>query len=495
LGNERSGAQIPSIMNPVDAKEEPPTYFKINKFTASFQGMVDSYGIARYREINPAVFAIITFPWEFGIMFGDVGHGIILLLVALAFIYKERDWEGKKINEIVELLYSGRYLMLLMSIFSIYQGFLYNEFFSLPMNFGSVWKLQTNETDPNATFSNFAIPGYPGPDGHPTYVFGVDPVWKGSSNELLYYNSVKMKMSVIIGVIQMSVGIFLHLLNALYFKNWIDIFAEFFPRIIFLWCIFGYMCFMIFFKWGTDYVSQDARNVQWKIDNNISDPSVRGPEVGSNGAPVLLNELIFMVLPGGKPDLLYKGQESIQKALIAVAFLMVPIMAFLKPCYIRKFHKKAETDINYELYEDKSKSTDKKEESAADHEDGEDFSEIMVHQLLETIEFVLGSVSHTASYLRLWALSLAHSELSTVFWDKIVFMLIHLTAPNHWIVVALATFAAHSIWFFVTFLVMIFMEGLSAFLHTLRLHWVEFQSKFYKGDGHQFQPFSFNKIE
>jgi len=278
-------------------------------------------------------------------------------------------------------------------------------------------------------------------------------------------------MSVILGVIQMSVGIFFKLANGVHYGHQLDIWFEFLPQIVFLLATFGYLCFLIFAKWT----------------------------LAVDRSPLILIVLINMFLPTSGSQNSTTNQyiydtnteKSVETVLVVTALVCVPLMLVPKPlilgCVFNKRKKRVQNGEDHladESWEGQTVNDFK-------------VSEVVVHQILETIEFVLGTLSHTASYLRLWALSLAHSELSTVFWDM-------LFAPAAAAGVSLlnmpwlsgvGAFFGFAVWFAITVGVILGMESLSAFLHALRLHWVEFQSKFYKGDGIKFKPLDFKKPE
>ena len=85
------------------------------------------------------------------------------------------------------------------------------------------------------------------------YLFGIDPNWSETDNKLEFYNSVKMKMAVVLGVVQMSGGLVLSLLNHLYYNDMKHVWFGFIPELVFLWSTFGYMCLMIIVKWNTNW--------------------------------------------------------------------------------------------------------------------------------------------------------------------------------------------------------------------------------------------------
>jgi V-type H+-transporting ATPase subunit a len=108
----------------------PPTFIKTNDYTWVYQEIVNTYGIPMYKEFNPAVFACITFPFLFGVMFGDMGHGGLLFAVGLIMIMCNNTI--KRISHEVSLL---RYLVTAMGFFAFFNGFIYNEFFAIPIDF------------------------------------------------------------------------------------------------------------------------------------------------------------------------------------------------------------------------------------------------------------------------------------------------------------------------------------------------------------------------
>eukprot|EP01052_Picozoa_sp_SAG31_P007817 SAG31_NODE_379_length_16485_cov_3.654583_6_plen_240_part_00 len=92
-------------------------------------------------------YTIVTFPFLFAVMFGDAGHGLLLLMLALYFIYNEKKLGADKLNDMIQMPFDGRYVLFLMSVFAIYCGFLYNEFFGMPLDIwgGTRWHYGSSE--------------------------------------------------------------------------------------------------------------------------------------------------------------------------------------------------------------------------------------------------------------------------------------------------------------------------------------------------------------
>ncbi|CEJ91749.1 Putative Vacuolar ATPase [[Torrubiella] hemipterigena] len=485
----RAGLSVPSIINEIRTNKTPPTYLKTNKFTEAFQTIVNAYGTATYREVNPTMPVIVTFPFLFAVMFGDFGHAIIMLCSALAMIYWEKPL--KKVTfELFAMMYYGRYIALIMATFSIFTGLIYNDIFSKSMTlFPSAWEFRRppgDYTEGQSVEATLNEHGY-------RYPFGLDPAWHGASNDLLFSNSYKMKMSIILGWAHMTYSLCFAYINARHFKKPIDIWGNFVPGMIFFQSIFGYLVVCIIYKWSVDWSS-----------------------VG-NKAPGLLNMLIYMFLQPGELEAgaqLYSGQAFVQVSLLLLAFAQVPVLLFLKPFYLRWEHNRARAqgyrglgehsrvsaldgdDENDGLMNGHGTSFDDGEGVAMisqnideEHEEF-DFSEVMIHQVIHTIEFCLNCVSHTASYLRLWALSLAHQQLSVVLWN----MTLGIVLPMNGIVGVFMIVVGFYLWFFLTIAILVCMEGTSAMLHSLRLAWVESFSKFAEFNGWPFAPFSFNTL-
>uniref|UniRef100_A0AAQ5YB41 V-type proton ATPase subunit a n=1 Tax=Amphiprion ocellaris TaxID=80972 RepID=A0AAQ5YB41_AMPOC len=447
-GSRKSGATVPSFVNRIPTTDTPPTLIRTNKFTSGFQNIVDAYGVGTYREVNPAPFTIITFPFLFAVMFGDLGHGAIMALSAAWMVLYENNRKLKNTrNEIWNTFFEGRYIILMMGLFSIYTGLIYNDCFSKSLNiFGSGWSVKAMfdekvwdgngvlTLDPNITGV------FKGP-----YPLGIDPIWNLASNRLTFLNSYKMKMSVILGIIHMSFGVVLSTFNHLHFRKEYNLYLVFLPELLFLLCLFGYLVFMILYKW-LFFTVKDSRHA----------PSI------------LIHFINMFLMQSDAVQPLYPGQTGLQAFLLVIAVLSVPVLLLGKPVYLYWLQNGSHRLGMYRF----------------------NLADEFLHQAIHTIEYCLGCISNTASYLRLWALSLAHAQLSEVLWAMVMRIGLRMDTSLG-VLFLVPVFGLFAV---LTVSILLVMEGLSAFLHALRLHWVEFQNKFYSGTGVKFCPFSFSLL-
>lgn len=81
-GALRGPFQITASTPPRTEHREVPTCLPVNWLTRAFSSLVKQYGVPRYGEINPTLIFALSFIAMFGMMFGDVGHGAVIILAA-----------------------------------------------------------------------------------------------------------------------------------------------------------------------------------------------------------------------------------------------------------------------------------------------------------------------------------------------------------------------------------------------------------------------------
>ncbi len=388
--------------NHEEEEEKPPTLLKNPKTLESYERLTKSFGIPSYGEIDPTLFMAISFPIFFGLMFGDIGHGLLLLIVSILGLIGKR--KNLDLGEIGNYVINGAPLLFFCSIFSIFFGFLYGEFFGFSI-YHEKWYIAIAPLlmpfrdllvkifyifDFDAGVKMFTDPTYheyihPPPEG---------PVWFSP----MHHPWVLFIISIIIGAVHLSLGLFLDIVNKFRHKEYVE--AILGPG-VWLWFYIGFI--WIIFNKGIVFMN-------WFKELSFSEP-----------AKLATNPVFFM--------------------------LILPLIIMFI---------------------------------------GRVVTEGPIEGGIGVLESLIASVSNTISYARILALNMAHEGFGKTF------ITLGGVNPEHGLA-AITLSPMFIMSFLVGTLFIMIMEGLLSFIHTLRLHWVEWFLKFYEGEGIEFQPFTIKR--
>ncbi len=178
------GTIVLEATSPTFEKKHFPTYFPSRKVSEPFQAVTKSYGPPGYTEFNPTPIMLFTFPLIFGLMFADVGHGLVLVIIGIiATRLRRQGFEG---GEFTNYIVQAGELILLCGISAATFGVVFGSVFGLEDVIHPLW------------FSPFQEHGK-----IQIFAFKLDPV-------MAY-----LVLSFIIGIIHISSGLGLSLISAI----------------------------------------------------------------------------------------------------------------------------------------------------------------------------------------------------------------------------------------------------------------------------------------
>jgi len=183
------------------------------RFFEGFESLTFSLGYPRKGEINPTYLIALTFPFLFGIMFADVGQGLILFIGGILLLIKRSRVDINRVGEIQRGLLRSAGIILLCGISAMFFGYLFGEFF--------------------------------GPSGilHPVLLFEIGP-FKFGGFDPMHEPLTLLRFTILIGVSFITLGLILRVINHIKRRE----VAYFFVSICWIWFLLG--GFFMWVYWG-----------------------------------------------------------------------------------------------------------------------------------------------------------------------------------------------------------------------------------------------------
>ncbi len=169
------------LENEIGVIEDPPTMFRHGRFVKPFEEIIRLYGLPHYEEFDPTPVIAVTFPLIFGLMFADVGQGLLLLVGGLTL--------GTLIKK-DQAIKNTCYVLAACGVGAILAGLLFGEFFGIRL-FAPLW------FDPFADVFTFLI------------------------------------FSLVVGMVQITSGLVIEMVNFMLKRNTVDIAFTSIPKIAF----------------------------------------------------------------------------------------------------------------------------------------------------------------------------------------------------------------------------------------------------------------------
>ncbi|MGQ9722632.1 MAG: V-type ATP synthase subunit I [Candidatus Jordarchaeum sp.] len=453
-------------------EEEFPTKMENPKKLTVYEGLVKSFGIPKYTEIDPTKLIVFTFPLFFGMMFPDVAHGGLLALIAgLVLLWKRRK---PVITGMLKYLLDGAGLLFICGISAVIFGFLFGSVFGSHHVIDPLWY-------------------------NP---FPADPSMAASANFKF------LRLAIIIGVVEISLGLILKFRNLwrekkrkmaffqplcllwLYIGAFLIIFSEEFGVMFMNWfsptgginftvlaTLFQSPGSLTLFDYLTILQNSNITSM-WYITIKplkVLEPLTLGGYFIDTGWWHTL-ELIAQINYIQGEHLLHELLANIQTILIYSTKSNWPVF-HLPPANLI-FYTSVISPAIVSLVGTIGVS----------HEKSEGFS--------EGLDYLISLLSHSVSFARIFALAAVHLVLSEIFLElpgppalANVYQVIEYTFPGGSIP-RIEVFAESLLWAAVGTIFIMLLEGLVSFLNSLRLHWVEFFSKFYVTGGRECAPFA-----